>query len=134
MKSLKRSKKGNNPSTDSGREAHSKPKVLVIVGPNASGKSALAVELAKEFNGEVISADSRHVYKGLNIGSGKVTKEEMEGVPHHMIDIVRLKKVFTVSDFRSHGRRALSKVLRNEKLPIVAGGTGFDILSNHTKT
>jgi len=69
-----------------------KQKVLVIVGPTSSGKSALAVELARQFNGEVISADSRQVYRGLNIGTGKITKREMKGVPHHLLDIASPKK------------------------------------------
>ncbi len=69
------------------------PKILVICGPTATGKSDLAVSLAREFNGEVISADSRQVYRGLDIGSGKITKKEMRGIPHHLLDIVDPKKV-----------------------------------------
>ena len=73
-----------------------KRKIIVILGPTASGKSALAVNIAKKFNGEIISADSRQVYKGLDIGSGKITKKEMSGIPHYCLDIVKKKKIFTV--------------------------------------
>lgn len=107
--------------------ASKKPKIIVIVGPNASGKSALAVTLAKKFNGEVISADSRQVYRGLNIGTGKVTKTEMSSVPHHLIDVADPKRVFSAADFVRLGRKAISNVARREKVPIVVGGTGFYI-------
>src|SRR5580693_2616583 len=102
-------------------------KVLVIVGPTASGKSALAVALAKKFKGEIISADSRQVYRGLNIGTGKITKREMRGVPHHLLDVVSPKKIFTAHDFVTHARRAISNIAKRGKLPIIAGGTGFYI-------
>ena len=75
-----------------------KPKILVTLGPTATGKSDLAVKIAKKYNGEVISADSRQIYIGLNIGTGKITKKEMKGVRHHMIDVVSPKKVFTVAE------------------------------------
>ncbi|MDP2651116.1 MAG: tRNA (adenosine(37)-N6)-dimethylallyltransferase MiaA [bacterium] len=106
-------------------------KVLVIVGPTASGKSDLAVRLAKKFNGEVISADSRQVYKGLNIGSGKITKKEMRGVPHHLLDVADPKKQFSGSEYRNFGEKALRDILSRNRQPIVVGGTGFyiDILS-----
>ncbi|MDP3965714.1 MAG: isopentenyl transferase family protein, partial [bacterium] len=74
-------------------------KVLVIVGPTASGKSSLAVELARTFNGEIISADSRQVYKGLDLGTGKITKQEMSGVPHHLLNEMSSHSVFTAHDF-----------------------------------
>ncbi len=106
-----------------------KPNILVVLGPTSSGKSDLAVELALRFNGEVISADSRQVYKGLDIGSGKITKKEMEGVPHHMLNIVSPKKVFTASDYQAQAHIAIAKVLARGKLPIVCGGTGFYIQS-----
>lgn len=104
-----------------------KPKILVIVGPTASGKSDLAVLLAKKFNGEVISADSRQVYRGMDIGTGKVTKREMGGIPHHLLDVVSPKQVYTASDFKRDGEKALKKILQEEKLPIICGGTGFYI-------
>lgn len=102
-------------------------KVLILVGPTASGKSALAVKIAKKFNGEVISADSRQVYRGLNIGTGKVTKREMGGVPHHLLDVASAKKVFSAQDFIDHAQRAISDIASRGKLPIIAGGTGFYI-------
>ncbi|MBX4181379.1 tRNA (adenosine(37)-N6)-dimethylallyltransferase MiaA [Candidatus Parcubacteria bacterium] len=104
-----------------------KNKILVIVGPTASGKSSLAVRLAKKFNGEVISADSRQVYKGLNIGTGKITKREMRGVKHYLLDVVELKKRFSVSDFVLEANKALKVIEAKEALPIVVGGTGFYI-------
>ena len=104
-----------------------KSKVLVIVGPTASGKSDLAVRLAKKFGGEVISADSRQVYKGLNVGTGKITKKEMRGVKHHLLDVANPKKQFSVRDFVSKASEALKLIEANEALPIVVGGTGFYI-------
>jgi len=105
----------------------SKRKIIVILGPTASGKSALAVKLAKKFNGEIISVDSRQVYKGLDIGSGKITKKEMRGVPHHCIDIVSPKKIFTVVDFKKCADKAIEKIFAKNKIPIIAGGTGLYI-------
>ncbi len=109
------------------------PRILVIVGPTASGKSALAVRLARKLDGEVISADSRQVYKGLDIGTGKITKKEMRGIPHHMMDIVNPSSVFTAHDFIVHGRKAIEDILARGKVPIICGGTGFyiDALLGH---
>src|SRR3989338_5971031 len=104
-----------------------KPKVLVILGPTSSGKSALAVELARKFDGEVISADSRQVYRGLTIGTGKISKREMKGVPHHLLDEVSPHRIFTADDFVNRARTAVRDVLKRGKLPIVAGGPGFFI-------
>ena len=87
------------------------PKILVILGPTASGKSDLAVELSKIFNGEVISADSRQVYVGLNLGTGKITKKEMAGVPHHLLDVVNPKKRFTVSDYKILADQAIAEII-----------------------
>ncbi|MDB5188042.1 MAG: miaA [Candidatus Kaiserbacteria bacterium] len=102
-------------------------KILIIVGPTASGKSALAVELAKRFNGEIISADSRQVYKGLDIGTGKVTKAEMQNIPHYLLDIVSPRTRFTAQDFVTHAKQAMQAIIQKGKLPIVVGGTGFYI-------
>ena len=102
-----------------------KPKAIAIVGPTASGKTALSIALAQHFNGEVISADSRQVYKGLDIGSAKVTPEEMDGVPHHLIDIVDPKTVYTGADFKQDGEVTLDDITHRGKLPIIAGGTFF---------
>lgn len=102
-------------------------KILVIVGPTASGKSELAVRLAKKFNGEIISADSRQVYKGLNIGTGKITKKEKRGVPHYLLDVANPKKRFSVSDFKKLAEKNIRYIERKNKLPIIVGGTGFYI-------
>jgi len=108
-------------------EMQALPKILVVLGPTASGKSDLAVKLALQRNGEVISADSRQVYKGLDIGSGKITKKEMQGVPHHLLDILSPHKVFTASDYARLARKAINDILSRGKLPIICGGTGFYI-------
>lgn len=108
---------------------NSKKKILVILGPTATGKSDLAVWLAKNFNGEIISADSRQVYKGMDIGTGKVTKKEMGGIPHHLLDVVSPKKIFTVSDYKKLANEAIEKIFKKGKLPIVCGGTGLYIQS-----
>lgn len=102
-------------------------KILVILGPTSTGKTALSIRLAKRLNGEVISADSRQVYKGLDIGSGKVTKREMKGVPHHLLDIANPKNVFSADDFVKAGRAAVADIISRGKLPLVVGGTGFYI-------
>jgi len=102
-------------------------KVLIIVGPTSSGKSTLAVELARKFNGEVVSADSRQVYRDLNIGTGKITKREMKGVPHYLLDIASPKKTFTAHDFVQKGRAVIRNIAARNKLPIICGGTGFYI-------
>src|SRR3989338_8138626 len=97
-----------------------KQNVLIIVGPTSSGKSALAVQLAQKFGGEVISADSRQVYRGLNIGTGKITRREMQGVRHHLFDIASPKQRFTVHDFVLRSRLAIATIKRRGRLPIVA--------------
>lgn len=103
------------------------PHILVILGPTASGKSDLAVQLAKQLNGEVVSADSRQVYKKLNIGTGKITKKEMRGVPHHLLDVVHFNRKFSAADYKKHGEKAIEKILKKGKLPIICGGTGLYI-------
>lgn len=105
----------------------SKPKIIVIVGPTATGKSALAVRLARKFDAEIISADSRQVYKGLNIGTGKITKKEMAGVTHYMLDVTDPKKQFTVAEFQGQARKNLQEIFSRNKIPIICGGTGFYI-------
>ena len=104
-------------------------KILVILGPTTTGKSALAVKLAKKYNGEVISADSRQVYERLDIGTGKITKKEMMGVPHHMLDVVSPKKIFTVVDWKMQTEKIIDNIITRGKLPIICGGTGFYIQS-----
>lgn len=102
-----------------------KQKLIVIVGPNASGKSALAVTLAKKLNAEVISADSRQVYRGLDIGTGKITKRERSNVPHHLLDIADPKKQISVAEFKTRADRAAAAIYMRGKIPILVGGTGF---------
>lgn len=104
-----------------------KLKLIVILGPTASGKSELAIKLAQKFNGEIISADSRQVYRGMDIGTGKVTKKEMEGIPHHLLDISSPKKRFTVVRYRKLALRAINKIHERNKIPLLVGGTGFYI-------
>jgi len=107
------------------------------VGPNASGKSDLAVKLAKKFNGEVISADSRQVYKGMDIGTGKVPRDKLkikneklkiylhQGIPHHLLDVASPKRRFSVVQYQKKATEAIKKIQRKGKLPILCGGTGF---------
>ncbi len=104
-----------------------KPKLIVILGPTATGKSDLAVRIAKKFNGEVVSADSRQVYKGLDLGTGKITKREMKGVPHHLLDVASPSKVFSVADYQKLTQKVLAEMHAHNTLPIIAGGTGFYI-------
>ena len=102
-----------------------KPKVIAIVGPTASGKTSLSIALAQQFTGEIISADSRQVYQGLDIGSGKVTPDEMAGIPHHLLDIADPMTVYTGIDFVQDAEKALADILKREHTPIVVGGTFF---------
>lgn len=104
-----------------------KSKIIVIVGPTAVGKSDLAVAIAKKINGEIISADSRQVYRGLDIGSGKISKKEMCGIQHHLLDVYSPKRVFTASKFKTKANQAIEKILKKGKVPIIVGGTGFYI-------
>ena len=104
-----------------------KQKLIVIIGPTASGKSALAVELAKKFNGEIISADSRQVYRGLDIGTGKITKKEMKGVAHHLLDALSPKEIFTAQDFVTQAGEKVKEITARGNIPIACGGTGFYI-------
>ncbi len=97
------------------------------MGPTASGKSELAVKIAKKFGGEVISADSRQVYKGMDIGTGKVAKKEMAKIPHHLLDVISPKKQFTVVQYKKLSEKAIKKIHRHGKIPIICGGTGFYI-------
>jgi len=104
-----------------------RPKIIVILGPTASGKSNIAVAIAKKFNGEIISADSRQVYKGLDIGTGKITKKEMAGVPHHLLSVADPRKQFTVTDDQTLTNLAIARIVNIGKAPIICGGTGFYI-------
>lgn len=104
-----------------------KEKLLVILGPTSSGKSDLAVDLALDFNGEVVSADSRQVYTGLDIGSGKIMTEEMRGVPHYLLDVANPRDTYSVADYKTAATEAIDNIHAKGKLPILCGGTGFYI-------
>lgn len=106
-----------------------KPKVIVICGPTASGKTSLSIELAKQINGEVISADSMQIYKDMDIGTAKVTKEEMQGIKHYMIDIVSPEQRYSVASFKQGAEQAIEEILKKGKTPIIAGGTGLYVNS-----
>lgn len=106
-----------------------KPKVVVIVGPTASGKTAISIELAKKINGEIISSDSMQIYKDMDIGTAKVTKEEAEGIKHYLIDCVSPDERYTVSDFKRDAENAMKEILEKGKTPIVVGGTGLYVNS-----
>ena len=102
-----------------------KPKVIVIVGPTASGKTSLSIELAKKINGEIVSCDSMQIYKDMDIGSAKPTKEEMQGIKHYLIDEVNPTKRFSVAEYKKRAEDAIEEILLKEKVPIVVGGTGL---------
>ncbi|MDQ5893722.1 MAG: tRNA dimethylallyltransferase [Patescibacteria group bacterium] len=104
-----------------------KSKIVAIVGPTAVGKSDFAVEYALKNNGEIISADSRQVYKGLDIGTGKITQEEMKGIPHHLLDVADPSDNFNVGKFKELAEKAIADISSRGKLPIICGGTGFYI-------
>ncbi|MEI6580551.1 MAG: tRNA (adenosine(37)-N6)-dimethylallyltransferase MiaA [bacterium] len=112
-----------------------KSKVIVILGQTATGKSDLAVKIAlrlcsgqaQKYGGEIISADSRQVYKDLDIGTGKITKKEMQGIPHHLLDVTNPKKKFTVVEYQKKAISAMAEIIKKGKIPIICGGTGFYI-------
>ena len=108
---------------------NTKPKVIVICGPTASGKTSLSVELAKKCDGEIISADSMQIYKDMNIGTAKVTQEEMQGIKHYMIDIVSPTERYSVAEFKVQAEKAIEEILKKGKTPIIAGGTGLYVNS-----
>lgn len=102
-----------------------KPKIIAIVGPTASGKSSFAIDYALEQSGEIISADSRLVYKGFDIAAAKPTKQEMKGVKHHLIDIVEPEVDYSVANFSDDAKKVINKIKDKNKTPIIAGGTGL---------
>lgn len=104
-----------------------KSKIIVIVGPTASGKSSLAIKIARKFGGEIISADSRQIYRSMNIGTAKPTKKELAVVPHHLIDIKNPDENYTVAEYKRDAVKAINKILRKKKIPILVGGTGLYI-------
>ena len=101
-----------------------KPQIIAVVGPTASGKTALSIEIAHLVGGEIISADSRQIYTGLDIGTGKVTKREMRGVPHHLLDVANPKRTMSVVQYERLATRAIREILKRGKVPIICGGTG----------
>ena len=104
-------------------KAYSLPKIIAIVGPTASGKSDLAILLARKFDGEIVSVDSRQVYRGMDLGSGKVTKSEQRMAPHHMLDIVNPGKTYTVAQFKKRAEREIDAILKRGHVPILVGGS-----------
>lgn len=108
---------------------NSKPKVIVIAGPTASGKTALSIEVAKRINGEIISSDSMQIYKDMDIGTAKVTKEEMQGIKHYLVDFLEPTNRYTVSNFKKDAENAIEEILSKGKTPIVVGGTGLYVNS-----
>lgn len=102
-------------------------RLIAIVGPTAVGKTKFSIEIAKHLNGEIISGDSMQVYKGMDIGTAKVTKEETQGIPHHLINILSPNETFNASIFKSLAEKAYEKIVSKNKLPILAGGTGLYI-------
>ena len=102
-----------------------KPKVIVICGPTASGKTALSIELAKQIDGEIVSADSMQIYKDMNIGSAKPSLQEMQGIKHYMLDFVSPEERYNVADYKEEAIQAIEEILKKGKVPIVVGGTGL---------
>ena len=103
----------------------SKPKVIVICGPTASGKTSLSIELAKKINGEIVSADSMQIYKDMDVGTAKTTPEEMQGIKHYLQDFVEPDKRYSVADYKVDAEKAIEEILSKGKTPIVVGGTGL---------
>lgn len=106
------------------RDQNGKP-LIAIIGPTASGKTALSVQIAKAFEGEVISADSRQVYKYMDIGTAKISPQEQKGVPHHLLDILEPDQEFTLADFKRLALKAIEAIHRRHHVPIIIGGTGL---------
>ena len=106
-----------------------KEKVIVICGATASGKTALSIELAKKIDGEIVSADSMQIYKDMNIGTAKPTAQEMQGIPHYMIDCISPEQRFSVAEYKKLAKQAIRKIIEKGKIPIVVGGTGLYVNS-----
>lgn len=107
------------------RKNAQKPKVIAVVGATSTGKTAFAIALAARLGGEVVSVDSRQVYRGLNLGTGKATKKEMAGVPHHLLDVASPSRAYSAARFARDARKAIDGILKRGRVPILCGGTGF---------
>ena len=104
-----------------------KPTIIVILGQTATGKSDLAVKIAKKVGGEIVSADSRQVYKGLDLGTGKITKKEMDGIPHYLLDVANPKRKFSAAEYKKLADEKIKEIINRSRIPIICGGTGFYI-------
>ncbi len=115
-------------------DLETKPKIIVVLGQTSTGKSDIAVEIARSISGEIISADSRQVYRGMDLGTGKIKKREMSGIPHYLLDVANPNTVFSVQDFQNLGTKIVNEILKKNKVPIICGGSGFYIDSLVYKT
>lgn len=106
-----------------------KPKLIVILGPTASGKTDLSIKLAKQFNGQIISADSRQIYKHMDLGTGKITKDEMQGIKHYMLDIIKPDQKYSVGQFKKDATICIKKTIKAKKLPFLVGGSAMYLYS-----
>ena len=102
-----------------------KPKVIVICGPTASGKTTLSIQLAQKINGEIISSDSMQIYKDMNIGTAKPDQQEMQGIKHYLLDFVEPNQRYSVADYKKDAKKAIKEIIENGKTPIIVGGTRF---------
>jgi len=107
------------------RHQIAKPKLIAIVGPNSSGKTSISINLAKKYNSEIISADSRQVYKGMDIGTGKATKKEQSKVSHHLLDVSAPNRPYNVAHFKKDAEKIIQDIYKRDKIPMLVGGTGF---------
>ncbi|MBP6890961.1 tRNA (adenosine(37)-N6)-dimethylallyltransferase MiaA [Candidatus Parcubacteria bacterium] len=107
----------------------SKPKLIVILGPTASGKTNLSIKLAKYFNGQIVSADSRQIYKHMDLGTGKISKNEMQGIKHYMLDIITPDKKFSAGQYKKEATSCIKKILKSKKIPFLVGGSAMYIYS-----
>ena len=101
-----------------------KQKVIVICGPTTSGKTSISVELAKKIDGQIVAADSMQIYRDMDIGTAKITKDEMQGIKHYLINIVNPNQRYSVAQFKMDAEKAIEEIIKNGKVPIVVGGTG----------
>ena len=109
-----------------GNDTNNRP-LVILTGPTAVGKTELSIRLAKTINGEIISADALQVYRGMDIGTAKVTREEMDGVKHYLIDVIEPEDEFSVAVFKEMAESAIKEIYQKGKVPIITGGTGFYI-------